>query len=493
MRRHVGLALMFAGVCLAVRVAALSADPPLEYPTGLRAQELVVEGPAKAAEARRFGLFGTYATAEVDDYHVWSVQSPAFVGPLAGFFRVFGAGYASLRVFCGLMAALGVAGLYALGRRHPDRWVAPIACTIVCASFFDVVLTRGGLLEPYLNAVLVWTMLFGLLAARRLVWLVGCAAGFVAAVLIKQSALLVVPVLVGLGVHAVLAARRRGERVGAVLAAVCVGLVGLMVYVGSAEYWRTVEWNFGHVVAGVERHTEVGVEGLDLGAMIGRVFDPGRWRDGFFYIVPLGGLALVQVVRTVIGWRRAAAVDLLACGWLLAAGLALQLPEVVRPRFSILVLPPASLLAASVLAAMVERLGRSRLRLVPLALAAVVVLATDVRWLVRWWGTAGQDLATAGEALGRELSSEAVVVGDLATPLAFDTAADLFYVKGPFNTTPEALAGLGVTHLLLRRGDLAGKRVEQAFPAAFARKRAVVELRVFGGAATLYRLDGPLR
>ena len=103
MRRWIGLAVLLAGLHLAARLALLSADPPATYPGGRVAQELLFEGPAKAHEARRFALTGAATT---DDYRVWSVQSPVFVAPLGWFMRLFGPGYASLRVFCGLVGAL---------------------------------------------------------------------------------------------------------------------------------------------------------------------------------------------------------------------------------------------------------------------------------------------------------------------------------------------------------------------------------------------------
>ena len=498
MRHWAGIAALLAGLCLGVRLIALSADPPATYPTGEPARELLVEGPAKAAEARRFGLFGRYAT-DADDYRIWGVHSPAFVAPLARFFAVFSPGYVALRVFCGLAGALGLVGLFALARRHADPRVAPIACLIVCASFHDLQLTRSGLIEPYLNAVLIWTVLLGVLALRRLPWLAACALGFAVALLTKQTALFAAPLLLGLGVAALVAARRRRApawQFAVVLAVVLALALGLLTYVRSPEYVRTIEWNFGHMIVGVEEHREIRLSALDPAAILGRLVDPGRWLAGFLAVIPLGALALVQVVRTVVAWVRRRPVDvldLIASAWLLLAVLALQLSVHVRPRFSIIVLPPAALLAASLLAAARARLGRSHLHLVPLALAAVVVLATDVRWTVAWLRGATHEIAAAGQTLGGVLDERSVVIGGLATPLAFDTTADLHYVKGPFNTTHEALAGLGVTHLLLRPSDPIGKRVAHEFPAAFAGRRRIVVVELRGTPYTLYRLDAPLR
>lgn len=492
MRRWIGLAVLLAGLHLAARLALLSADPPATYPGGRVAQELLFEGPAKAHEARRFALTGAATT---DDYRVWSVQSPVFVAPLGWFMRLFGPGYASLRVFCGLVGALGLLGLFALARRHASPWVAPIACVIVATNFADIQLTRGGLLEPALDAVLAWTLLCGLLALRSPRWLVACAVGFAGAVLTKQTALVALPVVLALGVAAVLAGRRRGEGVAMPVVMVAAVGVGLALYMGSADYWRTVEWNFGHMIVGVEGHAAVGLGGFDVAAIVARLVDPARWFALYLAVMPLGVLALVQVGRTGVAWLRrrpVEALDLVASGWLLSALLALQLTESVRPRFSLIALPPTALLAASLIAAVVARLGRSRLRLVPLALAAVVVLATDVRWYVRWVRDAGDELATAGRILGAALDASTVVIGDRAAILTFDTAAEVHYVKGPFNTSPARLAALQVTHLLLRRGDRVGAHVERVFPAAYAAKERLLEVRLQGAPVTLYRLPVPL-
>src|ERR1035437_3511526 len=90
--RRARLALLVALLTLFVglRLAFLTADPPLFLPNGLIANELFVEPPAKAHEARNLALFGAWQTSPVDNYQFWRVQSPVWVYPLAAWFRAFG-------------------------------------------------------------------------------------------------------------------------------------------------------------------------------------------------------------------------------------------------------------------------------------------------------------------------------------------------------------------------------------------------------------------
>ncbi|WP_373048755.1 glycosyltransferase family 39 protein [Vulgatibacter sp.] len=492
-RSHtIGLALL--ALFLGLRLAHLEADPPTHYPTGRFAQELYVEGPAKAHEARRFGLFGTFETRTADNYRIWSTQSPAYVLPLSGFFRLFGAGYVQLRIFCALAASLGFAVFLLLARQHGNPLVAPIAGLLFACSFFDVQLTRSGLLEPYLDGLLALSFLTGLLALRNLRWLAASHAAFAAALLTKQTALFALPPLLALGVAAHLRARRRGASPGQHLAVLGAGLglaAALLLYVRSPAYWETVRWNFGHMIVGVEQHRQLSLGAVKLLALLDRIATPERWVEGALYIAPLLPLALVpmgRAIQALVRRRPVEMLDLVAGGWLLCALVALQLTEHVRPRFSLVLLPPAALLAASALAWLATLRAHPLLRAAPLALAAVVALATDLRWQARWWSTPTYQLRDAGAQLGELLGRDDVVVGAWAPVLGFDTAADTFYVKGPFNTSRAAFTALGVTHLLLRQRDHTGARVKRLAPAAWSGRKRELELPVLDERITLFRL-----
>ena len=486
--------LLLLGLFLAFRLVLVDADPPSHYPYGRFAQELIVEGPAKASEARRFGLFGTFATKEADAYHIWSIQSPVYVYPLAAFFRTFGTGWVPLRFFCALAAGIGLLFFFRLGRTHRDPWVAPAACVLVALSFFDAQLTRSGLLEPYLNAVLSLTFLAGLLALRSLPWMLLCQAGFAAALLTKQTALFAFPPLVVLGVFAHLRARARGEPAWQHAASLGLAVVlggGLAAYVFSPAYWQTVMWNFGHMIAGVERHQEVSASAIRLGTIVERLLDGQRWMEGALYIVPLLPLALAAIVRLAVQLvrrRPVEPVELVAAGWLLFALASLQLTGHVRPRFSIVLLPPAAILVACFLVWLARLPRHAWLRPAPFAVALLVVVATDLRWHGSWWSEPSYQIRDGGRELRAQLDRDAVLVGAWAPPLGFDTEADIFYVRNDVNRTKEAIEGLGITHMLLRDRDRSGRYVRRAQPVAWRKKEKKLSFPVLGKRYTLWEL-----
>lgn len=477
---------------LGLRLAQLQADPPRRYPSGRSTQELVVEGPAKANEARRYGLFGTFETKPANQYRIWRVQSPVYVLPLSRFFRIFGSGRAQLRVFCALAGALGLLALYAIGRRHSHPLVAPITCAICTLSFFDVQLTRGALIEPYLNAVLAAAFLCGLLALQRLPWLLLAQLLFAAALLTKQTALFATPALIALGVSAHLAAKRRGAPVPqhALSIGLGVGLAAaLLAYASSPAYWQTVEWNAGHMLAGVEARRTVSTHLIKITAVLERIADPARWHEILLYTVPLAPLALLQIARNVAALakrRSVEPVEWVAGVWLISALLVLQLTPHVRPRFSIIVLPPAALLCASFIAFATERMKPGWPRYAPVALAALIVICTDLRWQAREWRKARYDLRDAAAQLAPHLDRSDVVIGSAAPFLAFDSPADLFYVRSPFNVDRDVLGALGVTRLLLRPGDGSGNHFAKQFRARYDAKQVLVRLRALGDPYTLY-------
>jgi hypothetical protein len=484
--------IVLVALFLVLRLVQLQADPPRSYPNGRSTQELVVEGPAKANEARRYGLFGTFETKPENQYRIWRVQSPVYVLPLSRFFRVFGTGRAPLRVFGALAGALGLLALFAIGRRHSQPLVAPIACATYALSFYDIQLTRGALIEPYLNAVLAAAFLCGLLALQRLPWLLLAQLLFAAALLTKQTALFATPALFALGVCAHLAAKRRGAPVQQHALSVGLGLglaAALLAYVSSRAYWQTVEWNAGHMLAGVEARRSVSAGLIDVGAVLGRIGNAGRWHEILFYTVPLAPFALLQIGRVVLAFaeRRAVEpVDWVASAWLISALLVLQLTMHVRPRFSIIVLPPAALLAASFIAFATTRMQADWRRYAPIAVAALIALCTDVRWQAREVGRARYDLQHAAAQLAPRLDAHDVVIGSAAPVLAFDSRADLFYVRKPFNVDRKALGALGVTHLLLRADDGSGARFAKQFRARFDKRKKLVKLRALGESYTLY-------
>ncbi|MEO0605257.1 MAG: hypothetical protein AAF211_27755, partial [Myxococcota bacterium] len=95
-----------AGLAIVVFVglafASLGADPPTAVPFTLSRRdlvELVVEGPAKAHEARNKALYGEWYLGEHDTYRFWRRQSPLWVWSQYLWFEVFGVGWTQARAF----------------------------------------------------------------------------------------------------------------------------------------------------------------------------------------------------------------------------------------------------------------------------------------------------------------------------------------------------------------------------------------------------------
>lgn len=476
-----------------VRLAQLGADPPHKYPTGQSAIELVREGTAKAHEARRYGLFGSYVTNSADNYRVWNIQSPIYVKPLSLYFQLVGVGRAELRVFCTLAGAIGLIALFLVARNHSSRIVPVVACASVAVSFFDIQLTRGGLLETYLNAVLAVTIAIGIAAQRELRLLVLCHVGFVAALLTKQTALFAFPLLVGLSIGAHRAAWKRAvshrEHL-LVIAAACLLCAFAVDYIRDPSYWKTVEWNASHVLRGQDNGRSVTIALLRIDDVAQRLIDSKRWFD-LFMMAPLAPLALIQLGVMAYRYTRRKTcelVDVVAATWLLSALSVLQLSIHVTPRFSIILLPPVALLAASFIACVLEEVRQRQARIALWASVAAMVAATDIRWQAMTIGSATYDLDHANKLVSRALVSSSVVVGSSAAFLAFDSPADLFYVKGPFNTDRSKFQSLGATHLLVHREDGVARYASQNFGAWYRQRERVLRFHALGEHYTLFRM-----
>lgn len=83
---------------LGLRLFHLSADAPRSLPNGFRVSAAWRDEAAKSHEARNRALFGKWQTSPVDQYRYWRRQSPAWVYPLAGWFKLAGVGYLQLRL-----------------------------------------------------------------------------------------------------------------------------------------------------------------------------------------------------------------------------------------------------------------------------------------------------------------------------------------------------------------------------------------------------------
>lgn len=467
-----------------VRLVYLQADPPTDLPNSSREwTELIVEGPAKAQEARNKALFGDWKANPVDNYQFWRMQSPVWVYPLSWSFRAFGVGYPQLRVHSVIAAAIGLVAVLLIAGRRFSGWPLYASGLFIIVNFYYVFFSRSGLLEPMLNSMLSITLLCLLMALSSPLWLVGAQVVFVLAFLTKQSALALAPLLLFSNAWAIVRARRARQPAWqwvVPIVSFVVVVAALTLYVRQEAYWRTVLWNYGHVLFDSGGVGEIDVTSVPLGKSLSRLFSWSRWRDGFFLLMPVAAplilLDLGRIGLILLRERRIEPWDALVALWFLSVLGSLQLTPLTSVRFLIMLIPPGALLGASglhTLLRIADRAGgKSWPRWIPraraLILAALVaaLMATHGRWFLRWVEQRTYVLAETNKDIASEIGARhAVVVGAWAAPLVFETPYETYYVKAGFNGTRRALSALGVTHLLVRsRGDWTYSQIERTFP-----------------------------
>lgn len=477
---------------LAVRVADLTADPPLRLPNGTRVYEMFTDPPAKSYEARNWALFGVWATSPEDNYQFWRVQSPVWVYPLAGFYRLLGVGYLQMRLYSTLCAAAGLVAMLALAARRLRGWAYFISGAFLTFNFYHVVYSRTGLLEPLLTAFLTLTILFLHLGQRRMEWLLAAQWALVLAFLTKQTGIYLLPVALVAGS---LAYRRQAAgaprwlRIAVPLqAAVLVASLGW--YVLRPAYLRTVTWNYGHMLFDKGAIDRVELGALPLAAVWTRLRAGATWDTGFFSLFPVAGcLAIAEVVR--VWWRtwstaqRRDAWELLVVAWFLSGFGILLLTPFLWVHYRLILFPPVMLLAASLLQAIFRaRWMAYRIWLVPAVAtgALLLELGVQVRWLRGMFAARVHDMREATQKIRAQVGDEGAVFGGMwSGPLVFETRHKYYYIKEIFNSTGAAMGHLGLTHTFdMERTEMVNGLLFQHHPAAMVNRRTLVTFPLRG-------------
>jgi 4-amino-4-deoxy-L-arabinose transferase-like glycosyltransferase len=459
-----------------------------------------VEAPAKAYEARKLALFGTLATSEADEYRFWSVQSPAYVFPLGAFMSLAGVGYAELRIYGVLVGLLG--HLLLLGMLYGR--ISPLSLLVVGAftgiHFYYLHYLRAGLLEPSVNTWIIVCVACALAAKRDTRWLFGVPVAWTLAFLTKQSAIAFLPLLalaLGIGVYE---ARRELSRNRLLSLAIVVGLcaLGLFVLVRSDAYQRTLAWNYQHMFLGNESFSGEGSSVWGLLARAGsRLLDWQHWKQGVLLVIPVClPFALVHTARNgarLFKRRPVSRLSLLTSVWFLLGLAALFTVEHARGRFSLILLPPAFIAFGLELDFWSKKLTLRYGR--PLAIAAIVAAAsfTHVRWSSDWLLHPRSELRDTNHELAALLGPKDAVLGVRAPLLAFDSSADVFFVKRHFNDSADSLALLGATHLLLSKQELATRVIKRRFPSALRGNPPLGSVKFEGKQYQLFELREPLQ
>lgn len=435
------------------------ADPQWWMPFGLpstNVDEFLVEPAAKAHEARNWALFGAWHRNPADNYQFWRVQSPVWVYPLAWAFAAFGTTYTTLHLVSLAWGGLAFAGVVAVLRQLVPGWAGAAAASVLALDYFAVLVARAGFIEIVLAAAGAWMVLSLLRARHHPGWLVASQLLFALGFFAKQGMVVWFPVLLVANL-AVFASWRRAERFAKLrwlpVATAAVLALAATAYVLQPDYLRTLLWNADHMLG------QASLRELDNVYPWWVRFDGLRlwWTTGA--LVPgLGPLALAGSVW--LGWRalRAApgtegrGADLLLVAWYLSAFVGLTLARTWMIRHQSLLIAPAVVVVARMA---VEVVSARALRAGPLVgLLFGLSVAFNVALHIRRVEHTTYEIATAAKAVTARIGDEpAVVVGRFAMPVLLATPYDLFYVKEAFNTEPERIRALQISHALLWKDE----------------------------------------
>jgi hypothetical protein len=212
-------------------------------------------------------------------------------------------------------------------------------------------------------------------------------------------------------------------------------------------------------------------------------------------------------------WRRWSVdqIALLAAVWWFSARAVLTFQGLAAPRFFLVQLPPTILLAGL---ALMRIIGSGRggpacppdhgrdqsgahvgapLR-TPLMVGFITLVMVSellinlVPWLA-WQRAYPRELVRGKAELTRLIGdSPAVLAGEWAGPLAFDTGYQYYYLKSVFNRTRDKVSALGLTHLIVEADKLEGeemdpvaRRFQKYFPSAWEHKTELGRFTLWTG------------
>ena len=286
---------------------------------------------------------------------------------MAALFRLFGASDATAVAWPLAGSLLAVVAAYLVGRDLVSRRVGLIAAALVAVAPLEVLLAtrlRPDAIMPGLVALAVWCALRARRSAVPLRWAAGAGLLLGAGWSVRESALVMAPIVLAAG----WGAGRRALAAGAAgLAAVPLGAAAVFAAAGGSPLSPLL----GAGEAG-EWHDPIARWSLD-GSYLGQAIR-GAGRPGTLLFLALPVLAVAGVALLLRGDRRA----LLPAGWLALAAAYLEFGTLVnldKPvRFLTLCTIPAALLVALALSPQ-RGLRPAFAALVPVGVAVVAVMA----------------------------------------------------------------------------------------------------------------------
>lgn len=530
------LGLVLLAVLAGTRLWQLELDPPDVVVPGYRGQAHFRDEAAKAHEARNKALFDEWQLSDVDEYGFWRVQSPAWVYGEWLWFEAVGVGVLQARLFVVIHGILAMSLLgWLVQVRH--GWPAAFAAVgLLGFNWAYLVYSRLALME---GALLCWLLVatVGLdqidRHARRpgrvAFGIVLAVVGLSIACLIKQTGLLLVPAfaiaLPWLGLRAVggegslLSRLRRPAGWGAALG-VAVVLLVLAALFFNPEYQERLAFNAEHFT-GADRH-EGGVFERAT-ALLARGLFSSRVQLMFLVFAPLMlWLSTAEAARTlgvtIQRWRarragrelgdgdqpllgRPDALDCWMLAWLALALLANLASPHKAIRFQLVMLPAAAWVAGVLVGRLWQQPWRrawvqTTVRALILAVAVLGVGRTTLRfatWLDQGQPTAARMGQQLEQLIGERTEARpVVVVGEFAAQAVFETDYWHFYVRPrQFNTSPEVIRALGITHLVLDRNDFVERQLRRSTPEILRQRRELGTVDYRGRQLVVYEIVTP--
>lgn len=494
-------ALLVLGGLLALRLVRIELDAPDVVLPYFADEAHFRDEAAKGHEARNMARFDRWQLHDADEYGFWRLQSPYWVYTEAAWLRAFGVDLVSARMFVFVHVAVSLALLFWLALRRHGLAAACAATLLLGASWPYLVYSRLALMEAVVIAwLVVATFAIAQLEGRpehSTRWVAFGAIAMLLACGTKQTALLVVPVYVGIVLRATW--RRPGFASAAAIVGSLVAVLAVVML--DPEYQRRLAFNAEHFTR-AKAHGESAI-GSAAHALTHGVL--GRLGLMFFVVAPVPlWLSVVEVARFVVARRRAEAgtlglggrlalVDLWMLAWAAAALLANLASTHRAIRFQLVLLPPAAWLGGLLIARLWDHAWprRAAVRAAIVLLLVGDTAVTLVRF-VDWMRTSESTAADLGGPLTVMIGDrDAVVVGEFAAQAVFATSYRHFYVRpGQFNDDRATILALGITHLVAAREerDFVLDTLRRKTPELLERRREIGSLRFRGRELVVWAL-----
>ncbi len=495
---------------LGLRACRINADSAAELPNGFGTRAPFHDEAAKAYEARAKLLFGTWKSSEHDKYEYWRKQSPVWVYSLYAWMSIFGHGFASLRMFSVLASLLTLLVLFLILRQDHGPGPALAGVCLLGFNYYYFLYTRLCLMEPLLLLLLLLTVYLIRRAFDKPLYFALACLAWLAALLVKQSALAFFPVLLICAFrilgnpfsNAAWTDRKRGPGWIAMLAVVIL-VTGLFFWF---DYYLRFLVNIRHYLLWDRTfHSPVYMEIQPHKTLynLRQSLGCSSLVRGWLMMMPAAFvLAVGQIGAFIYSWLRHRRVDGMSAVWILwlvCARLAIGLSPHQVVRFHLIEFIPTIALAAIALG----RLSRLDFKIAKkvkgrsvAALVCIIFFATGLGFHLRYIGefllAPKYSIRDGSAQLQQVLADEqAVLMGEWAPTLSLPTGYTYYLVKYIINSKPELMQSFGITHLLLVKDgeDASGRYYKRNFPDKFAKREWLAEFEVGGEQVELFRVD----